>query len=197
MESLSKFMLAGVVMVCLPVILFAVRQRGLPLSEFADTEVSRDYPLVQTGRIVNGLDFTLSFKGTSSNNVEVAFGSDADSDGALSWHETDFVIGWKCGRYFIENFKTGEMIVESEVGTNGMRRILSWHYRVSDRRRVLKSFAASNEVGVAFADFSADPPDWIYGRDWNLMKMTARGVDVVDESFDVEVTGNGFVIELR
>lgn len=197
MENLLKSMLAGVVVACLPVIVFAVRQGALPLSEFADTEVSRDYPLSQTGRIVNGLDFALSFEGTPSNNVEVAFGRDADGDGALSWNEFDMVIGWKCGRYFIEDFKSGETVTELDVGTNCLRRVLSWHYRVSDRRTVLKSFVVSNEVGVAFSGLSASPPGWIYGRDWDLMKMTARGVDVADGRFDVDVTGNGFMIELR
>ena len=45
-------------------------------------------------------DSKLDFNGTPSNNVEVAFGTDADGDRSLSLDETDVVIGWECGRYF-------------------------------------------------------------------------------------------------
>ena len=82
----------------------------LPAPEFADTEVSAHHPLEQGPFGLRGLDFRLEFTGTPSNNVEVAFGRDEDSDGALAPHETDVVFGWECGRYFIERFRTGERI---------------------------------------------------------------------------------------
>jgi len=91
----------------------------LPASEFLDTEVSAHHRLEQPG-IVNFLDFSLAFNGTASNNVEVAFGRDADGDNVLAVHETEMIVGWRCGRYFIENFRTGETVEETNVGTNGV-----------------------------------------------------------------------------
>ena len=169
----------------------------LPPQEFADTEVSACYPLNQSGEAVHRLDFCLNFNGTPSNNVEVAFGIDADGDRSLSLAETDVVIGWECGRYFIERYQTGDRIDEASVGTNGVARFLDWHYIVKNGRRVVKRFAATNEAGAAFTGLPANAPDWIYSGDWNLMRLTARGVDVQDEQFEVSVRNVGFTINLR
>ena len=183
------------------VVVFALYVDGmtverLPVPGFVDTEVTAHHLLDQPST-VSFLDFSLVFNGTASNNVEVAFGHDADADGELAPHETDVVIGWECGRYFIENFKTGETVGDANVGTNGIERSLDWHYHVRGGRTVLESFAATNEVGAAFVDISANRPAWLYGGDWNLMRLTARGVDVQDERFEIEVRTKGFFIHLR
>ena len=137
------------------VAVFAVsgkEMRRLPAPEFADTEVTAHHRLDQTGGGVRTLDFWLSFDGTPSNNVEVAFGTDADADGRLAPQETDVVIGWECGRYFVERFRTGERVEEDGVGTNGIARTLDWHYRVGKDRVEFKAFTVTNETGVAFAE---------------------------------------------
>ena len=170
---------------------------ALPPPEYADTEVSACHPLNQSGEAVNRLDFRLDFNGTPSNNVEVAFGTDADGDRSLSLDETDVVIGWECGRYFIERYRTGDRFDETRVGTNGVARSLDWHYLVRNGRQTVQGFTVRNETGAVFADFSANAPDWIYNGKWNLMRLTARGVDVQDERFEVSVRNAGFVINLK
>ena len=169
----------------------------LPPSEYADTEVSAHHALEQGPFGLRDLDFRLEFAGTPSNNVEVAFGRDGDEDGALAPHETDVVVGWECGRYFIERYRTGERIEEPDVGTNDVERSLTWHYTLRKSGKVFKAFAATNEVGAAFAQVSTNAPAWLYSRDWNLMRLTARGVDVQGERFEVEVRSSGFSINLR
>ena len=181
----------------LPAVAFGVTVESLPQSEYADTEVSTTHRLEQPELGFRGLDFRLDFNGTPSNNVEVAFGRDEDSDGALAPHETDVVVGWECGRYFIERFMTGERIEEPNVGTNDVARSLAWHYTLRKRGKVFRAFVATNEVGAAFAPVSRDAPSWLYDRNWNLMRLTARGVDVQDERFEVEVKSSGFFVNLR
>lgn len=176
---------------------FGLELPQLPAPEFIDTEVVAHHVLDQGIVGTWRLDFTLVFNGSSSNNVEVAFGCDADGSGDLASHETDLIIGWDCGRYFIEHFKGGERFEETNVGTNGIERSLDWHYVVGNKKRKFKGFAATNEVGVAFADLSANLPRWLYSGDWNLMRLTARGVDVQDEHFDVQVLHKGLLINLR
>ena len=170
---------------------------SLPPCEFADTEVSVHHRLEQPDVGLRGLDFRLDFNGTPSNNVEVAFGRDGDEDGALAPHETDVVVGWECGRYFIERFRTGERIEEANVGTNDVERSLAWHYTLRKSGKVFKAFAATNEVGAVFAQVSTNAPAWLYSRDWNLMRLTARGVDVQGERFEVDVQSSGFLIHLK
>ena len=169
----------------------------LPAPEFADTEVSAHHALEQGPFGLRGLDFRLEFAGTPSNNVEVAFGRDGDEDGALAPHETDVVVGWECGRYFIERFRTGERIEEPDVGTNDVERSLAWHYTLRKSGKVFKAFTATNEVGAVFAQVSTNAPAWLYSRDWDLMRLTARGVDVQGERFEVEVQTSGMSIHLR
>ena len=180
----------------LPLAAVGVELPQLAAPEFLDTEVAATHRLEQAG-IVNFLDFSLAFNGTASNNVEVAFGCDANGDNKLAVHETEVIVGWRCGRYFIENFRTGETVEETNVGTNGVARSLDWHYRVRGNKQHLKTFTATNEVGAAFLDLTATKPGWIYNGDWNLMQMVARGVDVQDEHFEVDVRANGTAIILK
>ena len=180
-----------------PVMAFGGVLSPLPSPAYADTEVSAHHRLEQPSAGLRGLDFRLDFSGTPSNNVEVAFGRDADGDGTLAPLETDVVIGWECGRYFIERFRTGERIEETNVGTNDDIRSLAWRYDVRKGGKIFKAFTASNEVCAAFASVSTNAPSWLYDRNWDLMRLTARGTDVQGERFEVEVRSSGLLINLR
>ena len=186
---------AGLLLV--PATAFCAAVEQLPAPTFADTEVTAHHRLEQPAAGLRGLDFRLDFNGTPSNNVEVAFGRDLDANGSLAPHETDVVVGWECGRYFIERFRTGERLEETNVGTNDAVRSLAWHYTLRKGGKVFKGFVATNEVGAVFAQVSANAPAWLYDRSWNLMRLTARGVDVQGERFEVEVQSSGFSINLR
>ena len=58
-----------------------------------------------------------AFEGVPSNCVQVAFGRDADGDGVLSFGETDAVYGWRNGRHFAEDVKTGVRTEEPDAAT--------------------------------------------------------------------------------
>ena len=184
-----------VALVMLPAAVSGMTATALPPSAFADTEVATNVVLVQPAANVSGLNLQLLFFGTSSNNVEIALGMDADNDGELSFDETDVRLGWDCGRYFIERVSTGERHEETNVGTNDLDRVLDWQCVV--RRNSLKSLAISTEAGAAFAIVTANPPAWLYGRNWNLINLTARGTDVQNEQFTYESTSRGVVLRLQ
>ncbi len=167
----------------------------LPAPEFADTEVTACYSLDQAMPGVDGLSFELAFCGTSSNNVEIAFGRDDDGDGNLSFGESDVRVGWDCGRYFVERVPTGERLEELSVGTNGEMRTLRWSCAL--RHRAMRGLTVSNEVGPAFAAVTAAPPSWLYDANWDTLRLTARGLDTCDGQFDVEVSTKGVVIFYR
>ena len=167
----------------------------LPVSEFADTEVTACHSLDQAMPSVCGLKFDLAFGGTPSNNVEIAFGQDDDGDGSLSFWESDVRVGWDCGRYFIERVPTGERFEEVSVGTNGEARILRWGCAL--KHRVMRGLSVSNEVGAAFAAITAAPPNWLYDANWDRMRLTARGPDARGERFDVEVSTTGIAVIFR
>jgi hypothetical protein len=111
--------------------------------------------------------------------------------------ETEMIIGWDCGRYFIRNFQTGETIEEDAVESQSVRRLIEWHYRIYGNRTTLKSFTASSDAGEVFAELSAVKPQWLYNGNWNLMRLTARVIDAQDEVFNVDVCRKGIVIILK
>lgn len=167
----------------------------LPVPEFVDTEVTACYSLDQAMPGVDGLSFELAFRGTSSNNVEIAFGRDDDGDGTLSFGESDVRVGWDCGLYFVECVPTGERLEELSVGTNGEMRTLRWSCAL--RHRAMRGLTVSNEVGPAFAAVTAAPPSWLYDANWDTLRLTARGLDACDGQFDVEISTKGVVIFYR
>ena len=84
---------------------FTVAQ--MPVSPFADTEVSTN--MVINKADINYVDLKFTFCGTPTNNLEMAFGTDANTNGVLEAEEVGARFGWRAGRYFIENTLTGDM----------------------------------------------------------------------------------------
>ena len=64
-------------------------------------------------------------------------------------------------------------------------RILRWSCAV--KRRALWSLSVKTEAGAAFAELTASPPGWLYDANWNLMRLTERGIGVRDQRFYVAV----------
>ena len=179
---------------CLSVRAFGAVAPQLPESEYVDTEVSTNLVLEQ-GRHVGGFNLRMEFCGTPSNTVEVVIGTDADGDGELSFDESGMRLGWDCGRYFAERVSTGERYEEAGVVTNDFARVLDWQCMV--KRHRIKALEISSEAGAAFADVTTNAPSWFYDENWNLMRLTARGVDVPNERFVCEVTPQGYLLFLR
>ena len=176
---------------------YAVPMPLMPPSTFPDTEVVAHQVLDQTGPGVRRLDFRLSFYGTPSNNVAITFGVDADHDGELSFAETELVIGWRCGGYYIENCRTGDTYRDEVDDESALPRVLEGNWAVLRRERTLQSFTVMDADGWRFADLSAACPDWLYCEKWDLMRLSARGLDDADARFRIEVTARGFSINLR
>jgi len=181
-------------LLAVPVWALGITVQPLPPCEFADTEATTYAPLLIPARNSRGLELSLEFNGTSSNNVEVALGHDADGDGRLDWRETSLMLGWDCGRYFVEHVESGERFEETADSVVLSRRLF-WHSAV--KRDRLMGVAVSNETGAAFTSFATNPPAWVHSSDWNLMRLTARGPDAPNERFSVDVLEAGFLIQLK
>ena len=84
----------------LPMAAFAVTVEPLPQSEFADTEVSTNIAFAVERPAMTRIEFTVALDATPTNNVEVAIGTDANSDGNLAVEEAAYVFGYDCGAWF-------------------------------------------------------------------------------------------------
>ena len=84
----------------LPMAALAVTVEPLPQSAFADTEVSTNVAFAVERPAMTRIEFTVALDATPTNNVEVAIGTDANSDGNLAVEEAAYVFGYDCGAWF-------------------------------------------------------------------------------------------------
>jgi len=168
---------------------------AMPAVAHVDTEVTTNVVISSWQRGAAKFAFSLSCIATPSNNVEVAFGTDADGDGALAVGETDLVVGWDCGRWFIhhaiydERFEVGAAPDES-VGS------LSWEYRLTAAELPAR-LSVKGDGSTIFGPLCEDSPAWLYDRSWNLMRLTGRGLDSQGTIFSIGTPSDPTAIMFR
>lgn len=74
-----------------------------PPSEYADTESRIDFAVTNWPGLGRHIKLWLSAVATPSNNVQIAFGRDANADGTLAPHEIQIVAGFDCGSWFVRD----------------------------------------------------------------------------------------------
>ncbi|MBR6588414.1 MAG: hypothetical protein IKK82_13460 [Kiritimatiellae bacterium] len=175
--------------------LWSYQLPSLPEVSRLDAEVSTNVAFNAERSDARRFGVSMAFSGTVSNCVQVAFGHDDNGDGDLSAVETRFAIGWRGGAYFIEDVP-GRLRFEEVADAERTARQLVLEISLN-KDYVPKRMAASNECGACFSALSANVPSWLYGKDWNLMKVTRRGVDSISESIEVECQYKFFRIVIR
>ena len=171
---------------------------SLPPAVHADTEVSTNVPFTATLDAAGRFAFDLSCRATPSNNVEVAFGTDANGNGVLEPEETDRVVGWDCGSWFTRKGADGACQMENgewkiENGVEPEVRTLSWRVRVRTDGTPFRLEATADGT-LVFADL---PLESTYSPSWNLLRLTGRGLDASLEAFTVSVTPDGTTFIMR
>ena len=124
-------------LVCLLAVLvsaysFAVGIPALPAADFSDTEVSTNFPFAVNESGGRQLVFSLGLDATTTNNVEVAIGCDADEDGLLSLDETALAVGYDCGAWFVRS-AANDSVAYADVADSGtFRRVYEIRSRLVD-----------------------------------------------------------------
>ena len=86
----------------------------LPPVAHDDAETTTNVPFAAWQDCAGKFRFSLTCRTTPTNNVQIAFGTDADGDGVLSLAESDLVAGWDCGAWFVkEGFDAGRGLADS------------------------------------------------------------------------------------
>lgn len=151
---------------------FGVTVSALPQSEYADTEVSTNIAFAVERPAMTRIEFTVALDATPTNNVEVAIGTDANSDGNLEVEEAAYVFGYDCGAWFarsagLEGLGSLECLGSLEGLGGG---------------RVEKTFVLKRrQLDTA----------------WNLVKVTRRGCGAVCELVEANGRKPGFKLEVR
>ena len=163
-------MLAMVIVFCLSVSSFGVTIPGLPQSAFADTEVSTNIAFAVERPAMTRLEFTVALDTTPTNNVEVAIGTDANSDGNLAVEEAAYVFGYDCGAWFCRA-RDENKIESSAVNLNLQPQPRISHTFILKRRQLDTA--------------------------WNLLKVTRRGCGSSCELVEAKGRKPGFKLEVR
>ena len=174
---------------------------GLPAWKSADTEVATNVPFAFVRENAKHLLMALEFAGTPSNNVQVAFGRDANTNGVLEISETGLLVGWDCGQWVLR----GGEIAGSQLTTC---RAWSVHAQTTNRVKRLDfdlvvSFARAKRL---VASENGAPLDWglpphvpkdLYDRSWDMLRLTVRGVDRTDETLRAQLKLASTLIQIR
>ena len=171
----------------------------LPPPVFADREVSGDAGIPANARDnLRRFRLELAFDATPSNNVQIAFGRDAEPlDGALAAEETAFIIGWDSGEWFLRPAGLKERFVHAPAdGQTPRQRTLRAAIRVNTQGTPT-SVEFIDDAG-AFA-FDGLPPAalWLTPDNWNLLRVTVRGAAVAEEDVKIRFLPDGATIILR
>jgi len=165
--------------------------------ETVGTEVSTNISLVTHRDDVRGFVAAMDFAGTASNCVQMAFGRDADGDGELELAETDLLVGWRAGRYFIEDSAAGTRHEEPAAPSEASLRTFALHVGTGPMQAVQCAYA-SDDTGTRYFDgVLASRPSWLFISEWNLCKVTRRGVDEPQEWCRAEKSFGHFFLRIR
>ena len=171
----------------------------LPAPDFADKEVSGDVPLPANRlALMRTFLLELTFDSTPSNNVQVAFGRDnRPADGALAAEETDFIIGWDCGEWFLRPQGLKERHACTPQVSTG-RRTLAAAIRVNDLGVPLSAAFTDGDAPLAFSGLASPPfPDWLKPALWTHLRVTVRGADIPAEAVKVKFAPDGAIITIK
>ena len=172
---------------------FTVNQ--MPMSPFADTEVSTN--MVINKADINYVDLKFTFCGTPTNDLEMAFGTDVNTNGVLDAEEVETRFGWRGGRHFIENALTCESF-DSDAIAGSQSLSVELHLDIRSSPQQVRRIAVAGVNASAFAGILSErPPAWLWRREWNMMRMTRRGTEPLSDWLYYKASNLGFAIRLR
>ena len=165
-----------------------------PESSYRDTEFSTNVVFNVSRNDTKKFEVRLELSGTISNCVQVAFGQDEDGNGDLAPEETDLILGWRRGRYFVEDVE-GQMrhftLSSDQVGDARFLQLTV----TTDVNFAPKTAAFMSESGACFADLGV--PSYLFCSRWNLAKVSRRGADATFEQCRISNDYRKFVIRIK
>ena len=194
----------SVVLLSLPVLSSGAVTLDVPLQTeplSADREISSDAALPDAGAAGRGFrvfKLTLAFAASPSNNVQAAFGRDnLPADGALAAEETDFIVGWDCGEWFLRPRGLAERFAVPAAATNGPH-TLTAVVRVDGRGAPVSAAFADGGAPVVFPGLALPPlPEWLTPSRWDMLRATSRGPDSAEGSVRAVFARDGATVTVR
>ena len=172
--------------------------QDLPEPIFVDTEVSTNVAIWAWTERERMFNVTLSFDATPSNNVQVVFGTDASADGNLSDEEAGLTLGWDCGEWFIASADSTNRFTAAPAGTETRKELrLQMNLGADGLPRALELTDGTSPLAFTDLNLSPAPPAWMFSKDWDLLKVVARGTDEQNEQITVVLSNDAVMLLLR
>ena len=171
----------------------AINIGAMPHWVYADTEVSTNFPLRLARNPAEDLKFSLELLSCESNNVEVAFGLDANTNGVLDVSERGLSVGWNCGEWFVRSL--GEEPILCAAATTNEEKRLEFAMHISGFR-AKRLVASENDVPLVW-EMEGTLPTWIFDPRWNMVRLMVRGAEGSFDSFHAAVTIDATKIHIR
>lgn len=156
---------------------------SLPLSLFADTEISSNLLFKTDSALNRNWVFSIEADVSTNNNVQAEFGVDMDGNGVLTVNERELVIGWDCGQWVLKN-RRGEREYRVPESSGRHKMIL---------RLVLYKNQSAKSLSSVFHD--VDISD-LFNPEWNLVRIVVRGGNKPRESIKSIFFPHPFVLRL-
>jgi len=165
---------------------------------YAGWESSKDVPLPPRQAETRFFKAEITFTATTSNNVQMAFGTDTDKDGRLPAEETSATIGWDRGAWFIlsGNLLQKFMCVPQDASTVTSRTLKMSVRFSADGTPLSLTFKDGSGNLLVFDGLEGVPP-WMSPKLWDMAALTARGWDARDEQATLSFVLDGTQIILR
>ena len=166
-----------------------------PIPTFDDMERSTNAPIspetIQQCRV---FECSLSLLATPSNAVEVAFGRSKNGDGILHHGDETFAVDWEGGAWFVASATNRICSVQRE---GAAPRSLSFTLHLAENGTPRSLLLTATGTETAFPSLVASPPNWMFSREWDAIRLTVRGVGEADEATSVRFGPNPAIIILR
>ncbi len=181
--------IVGLAVLAIPALAARVAAPLPPSSPYADTESVTNVTFGAGVPGDNVFAMSLELDASPSNNVEVAFGCDANGNGTLDDSEASFAVGWDCGEWFFRDIAAD--IADSCVGACG-RKKLDWSLRLD---QALAPKALRARAGGSPLPFSMTAT--MYDPSWNVARVTMRGFGNPETVLKFGATTIPLVLRLR
>ena len=163
----------------------------LPASAFADTEVATNVSFSAGDALTRAFELSLELDATAENCLEVAFGTDANADGALDRDECELSVGWRCGSWFYADEVAG---TADAVSRPPGRRTLLWRLALGPRRTPRDAGLSAVDAGDVFGPAASAG---MFNPAWDMVRVVARGRDMTSESLAIGLSALGFSLRVR
>ena len=161
-----------------------------PPMPFHDTEASTNAMFHAGLSSDRQFNLSLELNAAASNCVEIAFGRDEDGNGILSREESDMLLGWDAGAWILHDRRSETF---RQCARHDGRRHLEWQLALNSRKAA-KALIAEDEDGIVFGE--AVPPT-LFDDNWNLMRVTVRGLSDPEGIVISKVFGWGLGVIIR